>query len=49
MLELQRQRLRAKLVQMDAALRKRPAEAVRIERRIGPGLGAILPPNVCWK
>jgi transposase len=39
MLELQRQRLSAKLVQMDAALRKRPAEAVRIERKIGRWLG----------
>lgn len=39
MLELQRQRLQAKLSQIDAALRKRPAAAVRIERRIGRWLG----------
>lgn len=39
MLELQRQRLLAKLSQMDATLRRRPAEAVRIERRIGRWLG----------
>ena len=39
MLELQHQRLTAKLAQMDAALRKRPADAVRIERKIGRWLG----------
>ena len=39
MLELQRQRLLSKLSQMDATLRRRPAEAVRIERRIGRWLG----------
>jgi transposase len=39
MLELQRQRLRSKLSQMDAMLRRRPSEVVRIERRIGRWLG----------
>lgn len=39
MLELQRQRLLAKLAQMDARLRRRPTETVRIERRIGRWLG----------
>jgi transposase len=39
MLELQRQRLGEKLAQIDAALRKRPADADRTERRIGRWLG----------
>lgn len=39
MLDLQRQRLLTRLAQMDTMLRRRPAEAVRIERRIGRWLG----------
>jgi Transposase DDE domain len=39
MLELQRQRLRAKLEQMHAALQKRPAAAAVVERRVGRWLG----------
>ena len=39
MLELQRQRLVAKLSQMDATLRRRPAQSAAIERRIGRWLG----------
>jgi transposase len=53
MLELQRQRLAAKLTQMDAGLRKRPVDAQRIERRIGrwlgryPGAERLLEVSVC--
>jgi hypothetical protein len=39
MLELQRQRLGEKLAQIDAGLRRRPADADRTERRIGRWLG----------
>ena len=39
MLRRQRDRLRAKLVQIDASLRKRPQKADLVERRIGKWLG----------
>ena len=53
MLELQRQRLAAKLTQLDAGLRKRSADAPRIERRVGcwlgryPGAERLLEVSVC--
>lgn len=53
MLELQRQRLAAKLAQLDAGLQKRPGDAQQIERRTGrwlgryPGAERLLEVSVC--
>ena len=53
MLERQRQRLAAKLAQLDTGLQKRPGDAQQIERRIGrwlgryPGAERLLEVSVC--